>query len=80
MNGTINNRDIYERLVKLETRLDNMNITLNKLMNNDLSHLNKKIDSNSDKIDGIERKLAYAAGALAALQIVVPTALHYLFG
>ncbi len=78
-NGRINNKEIYERIAKLEIRMDNICSEVKKISSNDLAHLEKKIDNNSDKIDTIERKLAYAAGALAILQVIVPFVIHYLF-
>ena len=75
-NGPRSNREIWDRITRIENRLETIYKDLKIVRTNDLVHLEKKIDRNSDKIDGIERKLAMAAGALAALQVLIPLVLH----
>ena len=51
------------RLVRLETKVDNIEKALDKLLNNHLVHL-------QDKVEQIETKMAYYIGGLAALVFI----------
>ena len=51
------------RLVRLETKVDNIEKALDKLLNNHLVHL-------QDKVEQIETKMSYYIGGLAALVFV----------
>ena len=60
-----------ERLAKLETKMDNIERMLDKLMNNHLVHL-------QDKVEQLETKMAYYVGGLAALVFIGDVVLRFL--
>ena len=73
------NKDIWERLVRVETSAEIIYSDLKEIRLNDISHLDSKIDRNTEKIDSIEKKLAMFTGALAVLQILIPIVYRYIF-
>jgi len=58
------NEKIYERLAVVETKLDTLTRTLDRVVNRDLAFLEERIGS-------LERKFYIAVGALAAIQLAL---------
>ena len=52
---------------KLEVQVKNLDVSVNKIMDNHLPHIQTKLETIEIRFDGIEKKLAYWAGSIAVL-------------
>ena len=74
------NQQIFERVAILETQIGTLCDELIRMRTNDLAHIEAAIEKHTDRITGIEKKLAMGVGALAVIQVLMPLVYHYLFG
>jgi len=70
-NGRINNKEIYERITRVETQMTGICKDIKEIKNNHLHSLELKVDKNTEKIASLQKYVWMAAGGLAVLQTII---------
>ena|SRR3990167_2592243 len=74
-NKAMRSEPIMERYLATEQQVKDLVDNVDTILNNHLPHINGKLDDMRNQINDLEKKMAYAAGGLAALQIFLNIAL-----
>lgn len=71
------NRDIYERIVKLETQMLEVCKQMEKIKTNDLVHLQRGMDRIEDKIHELDKTVSMNAVKIAGFMSVAVVILNF---